>query len=324
MATVSVIIPVLNCKKFIGQSIRSVLEQTYHDFEIIVVDGGSTDGTLDEIAKFRDNVTLIRSKRGTAFQKNLGVRAANGEFIAFLDADDFFLPEKLKITIKFLEENPSFGLVYSDSIWCDEKGKAIMLSTDEWKPESGWVFKKLLKSCFISTASVVVYRKDALIETGLFDVDFIQSSDYELWLRMSTLYPIGYLGQPLVKHRIWEGNVTKNKFDAYIYRLATIHQVLTYCNTSNYNNIGLDHFLKAFLYFQAGYFFYYLDKIKISRRWFLKSLYMNPFYYKTVFFTFLTIFNINGDRYQALKKSILDSDTCLKLSSIMKFSNKKR
>ncbi|MCK4830611.1 glycosyltransferase, partial [bacterium] len=112
MVTVSVVIPVFNCEQYIGESIRSVLEQTYRNFEIIIVDGGSTDGTLDEIDRFRDNAALIRSKKGTALQKNLGVKAANGKFIAFLDADDFFLPEKLKITIKFLEKNPSLGLVY--------------------------------------------------------------------------------------------------------------------------------------------------------------------------------------------------------------------
>lgn len=306
MATVSVIIPVLNCKKYIGDSIRSILGQSYHDFEIIIVDGGSTDGTLDEIAKFRNNVTLIRTKKGTAFQKNLGVKAANGKFIAFLDADDLFLPEKLKITIKFLEENPSFGLVYSDSIWCGEEGKTIMLSTDEWKPESGWVFKELLKGCFISTTSVVVCRKEALVKAGLFDVSFAQSEDYELWLRIDTFYPIGYLNLPLVKHRIWEGNITKKRREALFCNLRLIHKVLRHCHTPIYNNVGLGWFMRAFLYFRIGHILYYLQRMKTARRWFVKSLFMNPFYFKLYFFIFLTVFNISGDKYQAFKKKLLN------------------
>lgn len=307
MATVSVIIPVLNCKKFIGKSIRSVLEQTYRDFEIIVVDGGSTDGTLDEIAKFRDEVRLIRAEKGITYQRNIGIEVISGKYIAFLDADDSFLPEKLKITIEFLEENPSFGLVYSDSIWCDKKGKAIMLSTDEWRPKAGWVFKELLKGCFISTSSVVVCIKEALVKAGLFDVSFAQSEDCELWLRIATFYPIGYLNLPLVKHTIWEGNITKKRREALFYSLRLIHKVLRYCHTPIYNNVGLGWFMRAFLYFRIGHILYYLQRMKTARRWFVKSLFMNPFYFKLYFFIFFTVFNISGDKYQTFKKRILNT-----------------
>ncbi len=306
MVEVSVIIPVLNCEKYISESIRSVLEQSYHDFEIIVVDGGSTDRTLDKIGMFKDKVRLIRTNKGTSRQRNLGIRAANGRYIAFLDADDSFLPEKLKYMVKFLKINPSFGLVYSDSIWCDEKGKKILMSTDEWKPKAGWIFKELLKHSFISTASVVVCQKKALVKTGLFDENFTQDEDNELWLRMSTFYPIGYFNLPLVKHRMWEGNITKKKRGALVYRLRLIHKVLKYNNTQVYNKVGLEWFMRAFLYFKIGQILYYSQKYKKARQWFIKSLFMNPFYYKLYFFIFLILFKISGDKYQTYKKKILN------------------
>lgn len=306
MVEVSIIIPVLNCEKFIGESIRSVLEQSYHDFEIIVVDGGSTDRTLDKIGMFKDKVRLIRAKKGISYQRNLGIRAANGRYIAFLDADDSFLPENLKYMVKFLKENPSFGLVYSDSIWFNEKGKKIMLSTDEWRPKAGWVFKELLKHRFISTASVVVCQKKALVKTGLFDESFAQNEDNELWLRMSTFYPIGYFNLPLVKHRIWEGNITKKKREVLLYGLRLIHKVLKYNNTQVYNNVGLEWFTRAFLYFKRGQILYYSQKFKKARQWFIKSLFMNPFYYKLYFFIFLILFKISGTKYQTFKKKTLN------------------
>jgi hypothetical protein len=312
MFSVSVIIPVFNCIRFISESIGSVLKQTYRDFEIIIVDGGSTDGTLNEIVKFSEKVKLIRSKRGISYQKNIGIKAANGRFIAFLDADDLFLPEKLRLTVEFLEKNPSFGLVYSDSIWCDEKERPVMLSSDEWRPKAGWVFRELLKSCFISTASVVVCRKEVLIKIGLFDVSFVQNEDYDLWLRLSTFYPIGYISSPLVKHRIWQGNVTKKRHEAYFYSLRLIHKVLRYNGTPIYNNVGLGWVMRALLYFKIGHFLYYLQRIKSARRWIIRSIFTNPFCFKPYFFFLLTTFNINPDRYRFLKKRILDFGAYLK------------
>lgn len=305
MPTVSVIIPVFNCEKFIGECIESVLKQTYRDFEIIVIDGGSTDNTLDEIRKFADKVTLIKSPKGIPYQHNIGIKAAKGKYIAFLDADDLFLPENLKLKIEFLERNTFCGLIYCDSIWCDEKGRFIMLSADEWKPKTGWVFKELLKSCFISTASVVVCRKETLIKAGLLDINFSQNSDYDLWLRLSIYYPIGYIGLPLVKHRMWEGNVTKRRREALFYSIRLVHKVLKYRNTSIYNNISLAWFMRAFLYFKIGHFLYYLQRMKTARKWFIKSLFMNPFYFKSIFFVILTVFNISSDKYQTYKKKIL-------------------
>jgi glycosyltransferase involved in cell wall biosynthesis len=306
---VTVIIPTYNRAHLIKRAIKSVLNQTFQDFEIIVVDDGSTDNTEEVVKSFNDlRIKYIKHQKnlGASAARNTGIKNSKGEYIAFLDSDDEWLPEKLEKQMRYFKKiekrRGKLGLVYCDSIWCDEEGRKIAVSNQIWKPKEGWVFKELLKNCFISTASVVICREDVLIKVGLFDRKFTQSQDYELWIRLSTFYPIAYLNLPLVKHKMWEGNVTKKRHQAIFCNIRLIHKVLKNSYTSIYNKIDLTRPMRAFLYFKIGHLLYYLDKTKKAKYWLIRSLLKNPFCVKPYFFLFLIFLNIKSNRYQIVRK----------------------
>ena len=210
---VSVLIPAYNAGEFIRPAIESILAQTYQSYEIIVVDDGSTDHTWEVLKPLqeRNGMRLFRqTNMGAAAARNKGLAEARGEFIAFCDSDDLYVPEKLELQIRYLEEHPDCGLVYSDLLaFC---GDEILCPSyfAERRPCQGWVFEKLIERNFITNVSVMVRRK-CLDEVGGFNASFRTSEDYELWLRFTRKFQVGYIPQVLVKVRRHSENLTSNE-----------------------------------------------------------------------------------------------------------------
>src|SRR5690349_6589968 len=200
---ISVIIPVYNCERFIAEAVRSVQEQTYPVHEIIVVDDGSTDNTRAALAGHWPAIQYIGCEhRGVAAARNTGISRSSGEFIAFLDADDVWLPEKLAMQVDYFRAHPECGLVYTDMKLFDGTG-ILQESVKQWlhmDPPSGWIFPQLFAETLFA-ADAVMFRKKCLDRVGNFDESLRCGEDYHLWLRFARHFRIGYLDKPLMMYR---------------------------------------------------------------------------------------------------------------------------
>lgn len=200
MPKVSVVIPTYNRLQMVKEAVESVLAQDFEDFELIVVDDGSTDGTAEAIREYGGRVRLIEHphNRGVSAARNTGILHSRGKYIAFLDSDDLWVKGKLKIQVNFLDENPQYPLCYTDEIWI-RKGKRVNPMKKHSK-YSGWIFEKCLPLCIISPSSAMM-RKTLFQKVGLFDEALPVCEDYDFWLRVSVRFPIFFINKKLIIKR---------------------------------------------------------------------------------------------------------------------------
>lgn len=198
--TVSVILPTYNRAHLIDRAIRSVLNQTYQDFELIVVDDCSTDNTKEVVKSFKDErITYIKHEKnkGAAAARNTGIKAAKGEYIAFQDSDDDWFPEKLKKQMKVFEMAQSeVGIVYT-GFWRIEGNKKTYIPSYRVSQKEGNIHKQLLKGNFVTTQSVVI-RKKYFEKLGMFDENLPRLQDWELFIRVSKYYKFKCIDEPLL------------------------------------------------------------------------------------------------------------------------------
>ena len=228
---VSVIIPTYNSAEFIEPCLQTVFSQTYSFWEIIVVDDGSVDNTRQVLAPYiRDGKIkyLFQQNRGPAAARNLALRHARGEYIAFLDSDDLWTPEKLEKQVTVLQKNEDVGMVYSDSEWFGEeweRQRAVSRKLREYdlrKAEyfrRGDIYKVLLAHNFIPTMTVLV-RHSILKKIGPFleQIDgerFSFGEDFELWLRIARVCKVEFNLQKAVKRRVHPAQITAQKRYGY-------------------------------------------------------------------------------------------------------------
>ncbi|MFH1858292.1 MAG: glycosyltransferase family A protein, partial [Candidatus Omnitrophota bacterium] len=190
MPKVSVIIPTYNRAHFLQRAIECVLKQTFSDWELLVVDNGSTDDTEPLVHQLQKKDARIRylfeKRKGLSHARNLGFKEARGEFIVFLDDDDEWEPEKIKKQTAALESNPEIALVTCGGWRINELGEVI----DEI-PRFGWTpsFKSLaMEGCGIPSPSSVMIRRSCLWEVGVFSTKYCIASDYDLYLRITDKY----------------------------------------------------------------------------------------------------------------------------------------
>ena len=211
---VSVIVPTYNRAHLVTETIDSILAQTFKDFELIVVDNESSDNTEEVIKSYTDRrIRYFRHQNNglVAVNRNYGISKANGEYIAFCDDDDLWMPEKLERQVKLLDPNKELGLVYSDSYIMDENGnleRDTLLSSS--RLFRGNVFDKLFQMNCIPMLTVMI-RREVLSRVGGFDPKYIIAQDYDLWLRIADHYPIDFTKEPLAKYRIHSGSVSRNQ-----------------------------------------------------------------------------------------------------------------
>ncbi|MEH2035521.1 glycosyltransferase family 2 protein [Nostoc sp.] len=202
---ISVIIPTYNADRTILETIASVQQQTFSDFELIVINDGSTDRTLELLNSVADPRIKIfsYSNGGLPVARNRGISQANGEFISFLDADDLWTPDKLEAQLAALQKHPEAGVAYSWSYYMDEKGESIHSSNTV--SFEGNVYANLLVGNFLESGSNPLISKQAIDSVGEFDSTLASCEDWEYWLRLAARWPFVVVPKQQILYRQTSG-----------------------------------------------------------------------------------------------------------------------
>jgi glycosyltransferase involved in cell wall biosynthesis len=193
---VSVIIPTFNRAWSINRAVDSVLAQNYPKVELIVVDDGSTDATPDILSTYGKTIkVIIQQNSGVSAARNRGLAAASGDLIAFLDSDDYWLPQKLSVQADFFLSRPDALICQTEELWI-KNGRRMNPKKKHQKP-SGMMFSSSLHLCLISPSAVMA-RKKLFDQVGLFDETLPACEDYDLWLRVTCRYPVYLIDTPLI------------------------------------------------------------------------------------------------------------------------------
>lgn len=194
--SVGVVIPTFDRAHTLARALNSVFAQTLPPQQVIVVDDGSNDTTAELLAKYPDVICLRQENRGVSAARNLGIRHCGCDWIALLDSDDEWLPEKLGVQFEALAENPGHRLIHCDEIWI-RNGRRVN-PADRHRKRGGWVFEYCLPLCVISPSAAVIERS-LLIEAGGFNEQLPACEDYDLWLRVCSRFPVLYVDRPLLR-----------------------------------------------------------------------------------------------------------------------------
>ena len=197
---ISVIVPTYNRAWIIKDAIDSILAQDFKKVEIVVVDDGSSDNTTEILAAYqKHDIRVIRqANKGVSAARNRGVAISEGQFIAFLDSDDMWLPHKLSVQMEFFNTHPDALICQTEEIWI-RKGSRVNPKKRHQKP-SGMIFEPSLYLCLVSPSAVMM-KRDLFEEVGGFNESFRVCEDYDLWLRISCKYPIYLIDRPLIVKR---------------------------------------------------------------------------------------------------------------------------
>lgn len=253
MVEVSVIIPAYNAEKTVRESIQSVLEQTFKNLEIIVVNDGSTDSTLEIVSDIKDpKLRVVSSKNcGLSAARNLGIKHSAGQYLSFLDADDLWLPSKVQDQLDILKTSGSAKVVYSWVDNIDEAGSKLGISSRS--SISGNVYPNLLVANFIRNGSNVLLERSTIEEVGFFDETLRACEDRDMWLRLAGKYEFAVCPKVHVLYRQSSSSLSSNVRNQTIhtYRMLELayHRAPSqykYLKTKSYFNVNIALCAKAF------------------------------------------------------------------------------
>ena len=285
--TVSVIIPTYNRAHLIGRAIQSVLNQTYQDFEVIVVDDGSIDNTEKIVKSFNDpRIRYIRHEKnkGAAAARNTGIRAARGKYIAFQDSDDEWLSEKLEKQMKIFENAPAnLGVVYT-GFWRIEHDKKKYIPFSWVVQKEGNIHKELLKGSFIDLPTVLI-RKECFKKAVMFDEKLPRLQDWELVIRLSKYYNFKCVDEPLLISYCTSESISVNN-DALIKALKLIL-------SKHFNDFAEDKKLLSKHYFSIGHNLCLNNNFKEGRSYLIKAIQTRPLNIKFILATFISFLGEN-------------------------------
>lgn len=283
MPRVSVIIPAYNAAKHIGQAVDSVLAQTYTDYEVIVVDDGSTDNTRDVLKPYEDRIRYIwQENQERSAARNQGIGLAQGEYVAFLDADDLWLPQNLERHVAALDAHAGAVLAYSPAQTIDGEGHpteydgATRTGEVGGRVELHYLGQELILGCRLLTCATVVRRR-AIERTGPFDTQLTLGEDWEMWLRLARLGPFAYVPQVLSQYRVynWEREVGKRATDHLVEQYTYVIEKTAAANPGDIAVLLRDHAL-AMVYVRSGVACYQLGDAIGGKRKLAQAVSLNP------------------------------------------------
>ena len=225
---VSIVIPTFNRAHLVARAIESVLKQSYKNFELIVVDDGSTDDTPIHLKSLIESGSIQfhqKENAGVASARNFGVSKTRGQWLAFLDSDDEWLPHKLQDQIEFLKAHQHLKVVYGEETWM--RNGVRVNQKKHHKKSGGYIFEKCLEQCLIAPSSVLIERK-LFDELNGFDESFIVCEDYDLWIKISSQHEIGFIEHPLIlKYGGHEDQLSTKYFAMDMWRLKAMNNLLS-------------------------------------------------------------------------------------------------
>ena len=220
---VSVIIPTYNRGWTLAEAVESVLAQDYKDFELIVVNDGSTDDTKNILAVYEGVTVLDQTNQGVSAARNNGVAHSRGSYVAFLDSDDLWLPQKLAVQVDFFRKNPEVLICQTQETWV-RNGRRVNPGKRHQK-QSGMFFERSLELCLVSPSAVMM-KKALFEEMGGFDESLPACEDYDLWLRINAKYPIYLIDQSLIVKRGGHRDQLSANPGLDKYRIASIRKLI--------------------------------------------------------------------------------------------------
>jgi glycosyltransferase involved in cell wall biosynthesis len=225
MPQVSVVIPAYNSMEYLPATIASVLEQTFTDFELLIINDGSTDDLVAWAAHITDpRVRLIsQDNQGVSVARNRGITASQGKYIAFLDADDLWEPTKLEKQVRCFENDPEVGLVDTCIFFADEQGNRGGVGGGLY--ESGNVWTEILQRNLLWCGSTPLVRRDCFETVGLFDTDLRSAEDWHMWTRIASRFSFAIIKEPLVYYRQHRTNKSGNIDRAFLFSCKTIEKI---------------------------------------------------------------------------------------------------
>ena len=301
--TVSVIIPTYNRAYLIDRAIQSVLNQSYQDFEMIIVDDGSTDDTKEVVTEFQEQDKRIRyirheKNKGGSAARNTGIKSAEGDYVAFLDDDDEWLPAKIeKQVVKFQDSLDEVGVIYSGFFYVSDKtGKVISESVPTLR---GNVYANLLSGCILGSPTPLI-RKTCFQKAGLYDDTLPSAQDWDMWIRLSKYYEFDFIPEILAKHYIHGGQISVD-LNAKIRAREKLMRKYQ-ADLSKHPSILSVH-LK-----QLGKLYCLAEQSKEGRKHFLDSIKLNIFQRSSYLHFFLSLLAPRIHRNILRKRSIMNID----------------
>ncbi|MGA1980071.1 MAG: glycosyltransferase [Sedimentisphaerales bacterium] len=286
--TVSIIIPTYNRSRLIARAVKSVLNQTYQNFELIIVDDGSTDDTREIVAGFNDKrIRYVRHEenKGEAAARNTGIKVARGGYIAYQDSDDEWFPEKLARQMELLENaSPQVGVIYT-GFWKMENLRKTYIPFSWVNQKNGDIHRELLKGNFIGSP-VVLIKKDCFNRVGLFDERLRNLVDWEMWIRISKLYHFRCVDEPLVIAHYGSDNVSDNS-DSLIDALELILE-------KNRDEFKEEKRLLAGHWINIGKLLVAKGRVEKGRQYIVDALRLYPFSIRLLSVALLVFFGLHG------------------------------
>ncbi len=251
IGNISVVIPTFNRRQTIGRSIDSVLNQTLFPSEIIVVDDGSTDGTSDYIQSNFPSIRLLQQpNKGVSAARNKGIRCADANWIALLDSDDEWFPQKLEKQVMTLSQNLDIKFCHTEEIWI--RNGARINQMKKHQKYGGHIFNKCLDMCKISPSSVL-FHQSILDDVGYFDKSLKVCEDYDLWLRITAKFPVLYIDETLIiKYGGHEDQLSRVKDGIESHRIKVLEKLIMQKFTSDQRNAMLKMLIEKLTIFSIG------------------------------------------------------------------------
>jgi glycosyltransferase involved in cell wall biosynthesis len=280
---VSIIIPTYNRNNILERAVKSVIGQTFQDFEILIIDDASTESPEKIVDSFNDdriNYICHKFNKGGSAARNTGIRASKGNYIAFLDSDDEWLPEKLECQITNLEKLPaSVGAHYSGLTVVSSEGLVL---GSRIPSDSGDVLPKLFTGNFVGPLSSVIVRRPALDHSGYFDEQLPSSQDWDLYIRIAQKYHFSFTKKNLVRYHLSNDSITKNVRSKAFGRRMIIKKY------EDQMKLNPPAFSRQVI--KTGHYFCRAGLITNGRKEFIRAMRAYPFSVWTYFYFFCSLF----------------------------------